>query len=153
MHSLAELIRFNESHAARELADFDQELFRQAQAKGGLDEPAYVSARDAARHAARDQGIDAALAKDRLDAIATLTCGPAWLIDPVNGDSDSGGCSTPAAVAGYPHVTVPAGHIRGLPVGLSFFGTAFSEPKLLQLASGFEAVSAARRRPEFARSA
>lgn len=78
-----------------------------------------------------------------------LTSGPAWLIDTVNGDLDTGGCSSPAAIAGYPHITVPAGLHRGLPIGLSFFGTAFSEPTLLRLASGFEHIASPRPHPKF----
>ena len=149
VRSLAELIRFNEAHAARELALFDQELLRQAQAKGNLDEAAYRAARETCLTAVRDGGIDAVLSENKLDAIVTLTSGPAWLIDPVNGDSDTGGCSSPAAVAGYPHITVPAGLYRGLPVGLSFFGAAFSEPTLIRLASGFEHAANARVAPQF----
>jgi amidase len=144
VHSLAELIRFNDAHADAELAEFDQELLRQAEAKGTLEDKAYRDARKASRSGARERGIDAALKEHRLDALVALTAGPAWLIDPINGDSDTGGCSAPAAVAGYPHITVPAGLFRGLPVGLSFFGTAFSEPTLLRLAAGFESVAAAR---------
>ncbi len=147
VHTLAELIRFNDAHAATELPLFDQELLRQADAKGGLDEAAYRDARAACLAATRSGGIDAVLARHHLDAIVALTAGPAWLIDPINGDSDSGGCSSPAAVAGYPHITVPAGLHRGLPVGLSFFGTAFSEPTLLKLASGFEHVARGRAVP------
>ena len=149
VHSLADVIRFNEAHAAREMPEFDQELLRQAEAKGGLDEREYIDAREACLIATRGRGIDAVLAEHHLDAIVTLTSGPAWLIDAVNGDSDTGGCSTPAAVAGYPHITVPAGMYRGLPVGLSFFGAAFSEPTLLRLASGFEHVANARAAPRF----
>ncbi|GAC1310579.1 MAG: amidase [Steroidobacteraceae bacterium] len=147
VHSLDELIRFNETHAAAELGYFDQELLRQANAKGGLDEAAYRSARDTCLKGTRTDGIDAVLKAHKLDALVTLTSGCAWLIDPINGDSDPGGCASPAAVAGYPHITVPAGLHRGLPVGLSFFGTAFSEPTLLKLASGFEHVTHARSVP------
>jgi amidase len=128
---------------------FDQELLRQAQAKGNLDEAAYRDARATCLTATRGGGIDAVLCEHSLDAIVTLTSGPAWLIDPVNGDSDTGGCSAPAAIAGYPHITVPAGLYRGLPVGLSFFGTAFSEPKLIKMASGFEHTANARAAPRF----
>jgi amidase len=149
VRSLADLIRFNEAHAAREMPLFDQELLRQAQAKGNLDEAAYRDARATCLTATRSGGIDAVLCEHGLDAIVTLTSGPAWLIDPVNGDSDTGGCSAPAAVAGYPHITVPAGLYRGLPVGLSFFGTAFSEPKLIKMASGFEHTANARAAPRF----
>jgi amidase len=153
VHSLEELIRFNDTHAAREMPWFDQELLRQALAKGGLDDAAYLEARKTCLAATRSQGIDAVLAQHRLDAIVTLTSGPACFIDPVNGDADTGGCSSPAAIAGYPHVTVPAGLYRGLPVGLSFFGTAFSEPTLLRVASGFEYVSGGYQRPRFAAQA
>lgn len=144
VRSLDSLIAFNEAHAAEELALFDQELLRKAQEKGGLEEKAYQDARAACLAATRTQGIDAVLAQHRLDALVTLTQGPAWLIDPVNGDLDTGGCSSPPAIAGYPHITVPAGLYRGLPIGLSFFGTAFSEGALIKLASGFEHVAAAR---------
>jgi amidase len=152
VRSLADLIRFNEAQASRELRLFDQELLRQAQAKGSLDEAAYRDARSACLTATRSGGIDAALGEHGLDAIVTLTSGPAWLIDSVNGDSDTGGCSSPAAVAGYPHITVPAGLYRGLPVGLSFFGAAFSEPKLIRLASGFEHTANARVGPRYLRT-
>jgi amidase len=148
VRSLDELIRFN-TRSARESALFDQELLRQAAAKGGLDEPAYAAARAACLETTRTQGIDAVLAEHRLDAIVSLTAGPAWLIDEIDGDADSGGCSSPAAIAGYPHITVPAGLHRGLPVGLSFFGSAFSEPTLIRLASGFERVAGARVAPRF----
>jgi amidase len=149
VRSLADLIRFNDSHAARELPLFDQELLRQAQAKGGLDEAAYRDARETCLTATRSGGIDAVLSEHHLDAIVTLTSGPAWLIDPVNGDSDTGGCSSPAAVAGYPHITVPAGLHRGLPIGLSFFAAPFSEPTLIKLASGFEHTVGGRVTPRF----
>jgi len=149
VRTLADLIRFNEAHAAQEMPVFDQELLRQAQAKGSLDEAAYQGARETCLTATRSGGIDAVLCEHNLDAIVSLTSGPAWLIDSVNGDADSGGCSSPAAVAGYPHITVPAGLYRGLPVGLSFFGAAFSEPKLIKLASGFENTAKGRAVPRF----
>jgi amidase len=147
VRSLAALIRFNEAHKDTEMPLFDQELLRQAQAKGPLTEKAYQDARAACLKATRSQGIDAVVAEHKLDAMVTLTSGPAWLIDTVNGDSDTGGCSSPAAIAGYPHITVPAGLYRGLPIGLSFFGTAFSEPTLIKLGSGYEAVANGRRPP------
>jgi amidase len=153
VRSLEELIRFNDAQAAREMPIFDQELFHQAQAKGGLGDAAYHKARETCLAATRSGGIDAVLAKHKLDAIVALTSGPAWLIDDINGDSDTGGCSSPAAIAGYPHITVPAGLYRGLPIGLSFFGTAFSEPVLLRLASGFEQVAKGRVTPKFSASA
>ena len=148
VRSLEDLIRFNESNSA-ELASFDQELLRRANAKGSLDEAAYKEARATCLNATRVGGIDAVLAEQRLDAIVTLTSGTAWLIDALNGDSDVGSCSSPAAIAGYPHISVPAGLHRGLPVGLSFFGTAFSEPTLLRLASGFEHIAKGRTAPRF----
>jgi amidase len=147
VRSLSALIRFNEAHKDTEMPLFDQELLRQAQAKGPLTEKAYRDARAACLKATRSNGIDAVLAQHKLDAMVTLTSGPAWLIDTVNGDSDTGGCSSPAAIAGYPHITVPAGLFRGLPVGLSFFGAAFSEPTLIKLGSGFEAVAHGRTPP------
>jgi amidase len=149
VRSLADLIRFNETHAPQEMPLFDQELLRQAQAKGTLDETAYQDARAACLTATRGGGIDAVLCEHRLDAMVTLTSGPAWLIDSVNGDSDTGGCSSPAAIAGYPHITVPAGLYRGLPIGLSFFGTAFSEPTLIKLAAGYEHAAGARAVPRY----
>jgi amidase len=150
VRTLADLIRFNESHAAAELPLFDQELLRMAEATTGLAAPAYRKALALCRRASRADGIDRLIREHRLDAIVTLTNGPAGLIDPINGDYDTGGCSSPAAIAGYPHVTVPAGLRDGLPVGLSFFGPAFSEGRLLRLASGFEAVAQGRTSPTFA---
>jgi amidase len=150
--TLDALIRFNTEHAARELPYFDQELLRESAAKGDLGETAYLTARAACLAATRANGIDAVLAEHNLDALVSLTAGPAWLIDHVNGDGDSGGCSSPAAVAGYPHVTVPAGEYKGLPIGLSFFGTAFSEPLLIRLASGYEHVAGPRSMPRYAPS-
>jgi amidase len=147
VRSLAALIRFNEAHKETEMPLFDQELLRQAEAKGPLTEKAYKDARAACLKATRSNGIDAVLAQHKLDAMVSLTAGPAWLIDTVNGDSDSGGCSSPAAIAGYPHITVPAGLFRGLPIGLSFFGAAFSEATLIKLGSGFEAVAHGRTPP------
>ena len=147
VRSLSALIRFNEAHKDTEMPLFDQELLRQAEAKGPLTEKAYKDARAACLKATRSNGIDAVLAEHKLDAMVALTSGPAWLIDTVNGDSDTGGCSSPAAIAGYPHITVPAGLFRGLPIGLSFFGAAFSEPTLIKLGSGFEAVSHGRTPP------
>lgn len=121
------------------LALFGQEWFDAAQAKGPLDNPAYRQALATGRRYARTCGIDARQRKHRLDAIIAPTGGPAWLIDPVNGDGNGGGCGAhsatlPAAVAGYPHVTVPMGLVSGLPVGLSFFGGAWQDAKLLALA-------------------
>jgi amidase len=147
--TLADLISFNEKNRDREMPYFEQELFIQAEAKGPLTEKKYLKARADCLLLSRDQGIDAVLQKHKLDALVSLTNGPAWLIDFVNGDYDTGGCSTPAAVAGYPHVTVPAGLFRGVPVGLSFFGTAHQEGPLLKLAYSYEQLTKARKKPSF----
>ncbi|MCX7604333.1 MAG: amidase [Bryobacteraceae bacterium] len=145
--SLEQLIEFNEKNREKEMPWFGQETFIEAQKKGPLTEAAYLEARQKCLRLARAEGIDAVMEQHRLDALVTLTGGPAWFIDWVNGDAGSGGCSQPAAVAGYPHVTVPAGFLRGLPVGLSFFGRAWSEPRLLQLAYAYEQLTRARRDP------
>jgi amidase len=148
-HSLADLIAFNDKNRSREMPWFEQEIFVQAEEKGPLTDKEYLNARQACLRLARQEGIDAVLEKDKLDAIVSLTSSPACLIDWVNGDADSSGCSTPAAVAGYPHITVPAGLFDGLPVGLSFFGTAWSEPVLLRLAYAYEQETKARQKPRF----
>jgi amidase len=143
--TLEKLIAFNQLHRREEMSYFDQEIFVEAQKRGNLNDVAYLSALSANHRLARAEGIDAVLKKHRVDAIVAPTAGPAWLIDWVTGDHDTGGCSTPAAVAGYPHITVPAGFVHGLPVGISFFGTAWSEPVLLRLAFACEQASTARR--------
>jgi amidase len=148
--SLAELIDFNREHADVELVHFGQELFEKAVEKGPLTEPAYAQALAACGHLARAEGLDAALATHDLDAIVAPTGGPAWLTDHVNGDHDSGGNSSPAAVAGYPNVTVPMGLVSGLPIGLSFLGPPWSEPLLVGLAAAFEQATGPRARPGFA---
>jgi amidase len=147
------LIEWNQAHADAEMPLFGQELFIDAEKKGSLTTPAYRKARDACIRLSRKEGIDATMSKHRLDAIVAPTQGPAWLIDWVNGDSSSGGCSTAAAVSGYPHVTVPMGQVRGLPVGFSFFGRAWSEARLLGLAYAFEQATHARKPPTYAASA
>jgi amidase len=126
---------------------FEQELFEKAQNKGPLTDAAYRKALAMNRRLSRAEGIDAVLKRHRVDAIVAPTAGPAWMIDTVNGDHDTGGCSTPAAVAGYPHITVPAGFVRGLPVGVSFFGGAWTEPGLLKLAYAFEQATRQRKKP------
>jgi amidase len=146
--SLKELIAFNERNRAREMPFFEQELLIQSEAKGPLTDARYLKTRDDCLRLSRKEGIDAVLAKYRLDALVSLTSGPAWYIDTINGDHDTGGCTTPAAVAGYPHVTVPAGFYRGLPMGLSFFGAAWSEGILLKLAYSWEQMMQARRKPD-----
>jgi amidase len=147
--TLADLIAFNEKNRAKEMPYFDQELFIQAEAKGPLTDAKYLKARADCLRLSREEGIDAVIKKHKLDAIVSITNGPAWLIDLANGDYDTGGCSTPAAVAGYPHITVPAGLFRGLPVGLSFFGTANQEGPLIKLAYDFERVAKARKKPTY----
>jgi amidase len=147
--SLAEAIAFNEQHAAEEMPYFGQELFRKAEAKGPLTDQEYVDALAKCGELAREKGIDAVMDKHRLDAVLAPTGGPAWVTDCVNGDHFGGGCSTLPAVAGYPHITVPAGLIRGLPVGVSFFGRAWSEPVLIRIAFAYEQATRHRRPPRF----
>jgi amidase len=150
--TLKDLIAYNEKNRDREMPFFAQELFIQSEAKGPLTDAAYLKARADCVRLSRQDGIDALLAKQKLDAIVTLTSGPAWFTDHVNGDRDTGGCTTPAAVAGYPHITVPAGFYSGLPIGLSFFSTAWSEPTLFKLAYAWERQMNARRKPSFSPS-
>jgi amidase len=147
--TLEKLIDFNDKHRDEEMPHFEQEIMLQSQKKGPLTDPAYRRALTKCQRLSRAEGIDAVLKKYNVDAIVAPTAGPAWLTDWVNGDHDIGGCSTPAAVAGYAHITVPAGLIHGLPVGLSFFGGAWSEPTLLKFAFAFEQASNARKPPRF----
>ncbi len=149
MKTLADVIAFNEAHRDQEMPYFGQELFLKAQDKGPLTDLAYVEALTHDRRLATVEGIDAVMDKEKLDAIVAPTGGPAWVTDLVDGDHFSGGLSTPPAVAGYPHVTVPAGHVFGLPVGLSFTGRPWSEPTLLKLAYAFEQATRHRRPPRF----
>jgi len=148
--TLADIIRFNEEHAELEMPYFGQEIFLKAEEKGDLTTPEYREALALCRRTSRDEGIDAVMDQHRLDAIVAPTGGPAWVTDLVNGDHFGGGSSSFAAVAGYPNITVPAGFVHGLPVGLSFFGKAWSEPTLLGLAFAFEQATRARRPPTFA---
>ncbi len=150
--TLEALIAFNEREAEREMPYFGQELFVRAQATTGLDAKEYLEALATCRRIARVEGIDATMTKHRLDAIVAPTGGPAWTIDLVNGDHFTGGSSTFAAVAGYPAVTVPAGWVRGLPVGLTFCGRAWSEPTLIRLAFAFEQATSHRKPPRFVRT-
>ena len=143
------LIAFNRANAAREMPHFGQELFEQAAAKGGLNDPEYIAARTRARRLAGPQGIDVALKGQRLDALIAPTTGPAWVTDPVHGDSFPGGSYGAAAVAGYPSLSVPMGSSNGLPLGLLFMGTAWSEPRLIELGYAFEQASKARKAPRF----
>jgi len=147
--SLKELIEFNERNREREMPYFGQEIFTKAQAKGPLTSKAYLAALAKNHRLSRAGGIDAAMNKNRLDALVAPTGGPPWTTDLVNGDHFSGGSSTPAAVAGYPNINVPAGYIYDLPVGISFFGRAYSEPVLIKLAYAFEQATKHRRPPQF----
>lgn len=128
---------------------FGQEVFLKAEEKGPLTSKEYLDALEASKRLARAEGIDAVMDKHHLDALVAPTGGPAWITDLVNGDHGAGGCSTPAAVAGYPHITVPAGFLLGLPVGISFFGRAWSEPTLIKVAYAFEQATRHRRPPRF----
>ena len=153
VHTLADLIAFNNRERAREMPYFGQELLLNAQKRGPLTSPAYRAAQAKCRRLAREQGIDLVLRKDHLDAIVAPTGSPAWTTDLVNGDHFTGASSTPAAVAGYPSITVPAGEVFGLPVGISFIGTARSEAKLIGLAYAYEQASKHRRPPRLAEHA
>jgi amidase len=147
--SVGDLVAFNAAHASQELQWFGQEYFVQAAAKGSLETPAYREALATCRRLSRDEGIDAALKAHGLDALVAITGGPAWLTDLVNGDASTGTCSTPAAVAGYPHLTVPAGALHGLPIGISFFAGAYSEAMLLRCGYAYEQATKRRERPRF----
>jgi amidase len=147
--TLAELIQFNEKNKDKEMPYFGQELLTRAQDKGPLTMPAYRKALATCRQLARTEGIDAYMTRHKLDAILAPSNGPAWITDFVNGDHYTGGSSSPAAVAGYPSVTVPTGFVFGLPVGLSFIGRAWSEAKLLRVAYAFEQATKARKIPGF----
>jgi amidase len=149
VHSLKELIAFNEKNREREMPFFGQDLFIKSEAKGPLTSPKYLAALRKNHLLSRTRGIDFTIRKHRLDALVAPTGGPAWPTDWINGDHFSGGYSSASAVAGYPHITVPAGFVSGLPVGMSFFGPAWSEPKLLRFAFAFEQATNQRRPPEF----
>jgi amidase len=149
MHSLQELIDFNLKNKERELAFFGQEEFEKAQSRGPLTEQAYLEALDRCRRRSRAEGIDAVMEKYKLDAILGPSGGPAGTTDAVYGDRDVGGSSSAAAVAGYPNITVPAGHVMGLPVGISFFGRAYSEALLLKIAFAYEQGTRHRVAPKF----
>ena len=147
--NMAELIAFNRAHAASELPYFGQQYLEQAETKGGLDSQIYRDALANNRRYAREEGIDQVMREHQLDALVAPTGGPAWLTDFINGDHFGGSFSSPAAVAGYPHITVPAGYVHGLPVGLSFVGAAYSEAPLIGMAYAFEQATLHRRAPQF----
>ena len=150
IRDLDDLIAFNRSRAAEVMPWFGQELFEMAATKGGLDDEAYLKARALCASASRERGIDAALERDRLDAILAPSGSPAWKTDHVLGDHYIGGsCTSLPAAAGYPHLTLPSGFIHRLPVGLSIFGAAYSEARLVEIALAFEAATNIRRPPLF----
>lgn len=147
--SLKDVIDFNEKNKTKEMPYFGQDLFVKAEEKGPLTTKEYVDALANNRKLTRAQGIDLVMEKSKLDALVAPTGGPAWLTDLINGDHSGGGSSNTAAVAGYPNITVPAGYLYGLPVGISFFGRAWSEPTLLKIACAFEQLTQARQKPLF----
>ena len=155
VHTLADLIAFDDAHAAEEMPWFGQEIFEQAEARGPLTDPAYRDALAKAKRLSGPEGIDAALQSQHLDALLAPSWGPAFMTDPVlgdhvvSGDPTIGGPSQPAAVAGYPSITLPAGWAHGLPVGIVLFGTKWSEPTLIAIAYGFEQHTHAWQAPKF----
>ncbi len=149
VRSLKDIIEFNDRNRSKEMPYFGQDLFVKAESKGPLTEKAYLDALAKNHQLARAEGIDAVMDKNHLDALVGPTGGPAWLTDLVNGDHSAGGSSNSAAVAGYPNINVTAGYISGLPVGISFFGRAWSEPALIKIAYSFEQATKARQAPRF----
>ena len=149
--TLADLIKFNEDNREREMPYFGQEIFLQAEKKGNLQTRAYRLALQKSKTLTQAQGIDAVMTKDKLDAVVAPSNAPAWMTDLINGDCGSGyiSSSSLAAVAGYPSITVPAGILKELPIGISFFGRAFSEPTLIKIAYAFEQATKARKMPRF----
>jgi amidase len=149
VHSLKEIIEFNRKNRKKEMPYFGQELFLRAEELGPLTSTEYLEALERNRLLSRKEGIDAVMDKHKLDALVAPTAGPAWVTDLVHGGGGTGGSSSAAAVAGYPNITVPAGHVFGLPVGVSFFGRAWTEPTLLKLAYAFEQATNHRKPPRF----
>jgi amidase len=149
VHSLKEVIAFNEQNKDKEMPYFGQDRFIKAEAKGPLTDKEYLDALEKCRRMTRAEGIDAVMDKHKLDALVAPSEGPAWLTDLVNGDHGLASSTTAAAVAGYPSITVPAGFVQGLPVGISFFGRAWSEPTLIKLAYAFEQATKVRKPPRF----
>ena len=149
VHSLKDIIDFNIKNAAEEMPYFKQETFLKAEGKGPLTDKEYLDALKANHRLTREEGIDKVMDKFNLDALVSPTNSPAWMTDLINGDHFLGGSSQLAAVAGYPHITVPSGFIFGLPIGISFYGRAWSEPVLLKIAYGFEQATKVRKPPRF----
>ena len=149
IHSLKEIIEFNDKNRDKEMPYFGQDLFIKAEAKGPLTDKKYLQALSKNHLLTRRHGIDFAMRKNRLDALIAPTGGPAWPTDWINGDHFTGGYSSASAVSGYPHITVPAGYVFGLPFGISFFAESFSEPKLIKYAYAFEQATRIRQTPKF----
>jgi len=151
VHSLEDVIKFNEENSDQVMPYFGQERMLAAHEKGSLKDRKYKAALAKNLRLARKQGIDATMKKYKLDAIVVPSGGPAWTIDLANGDAPNWDMesTSPAAVAGYPHITVPAGYVFGLPVGFSFFSSAWQEPALIKLAYAFEQATQFRRQPRF----
>jgi len=149
VRTLSDIIAFNEANREREMPFFLQDTMEKAQKKGPLTEKAYVKALEKCRKLSRKKGLDAVMEKHRLEAIVAPTGSPPWLTDLVNGDHFLGASSTPAAVSGYPSITVPAGYAFGLPVGITFIGRAWGEGSLIRLTYAFEQASKVRRPPRF----
>ncbi|NOT48617.1 MAG: amidase, partial [Acidobacteria bacterium] len=149
--TLNDLIKFNNDNAAKEMPYFKQSLFEMCAKKGPLSEKEYLDALTTSRKYTREEGIDEVVDKNKLDAIVGPANAPTWMIDTVNGDCGSAyiGTSSLAAAAGYPNITVPAGFVHDLPIGISFFGKAYTEPTLIRLAYSFEQTTKARRAPKF----
>ena len=149
VHSLTDLIEFNKKNADTELKWFGQEIFETAEKTTGLEDPVYLEALKNSKKLTREEGIDKLMDEHQLDALIAPTNGPAWKIDWVNGDHFGGGSSDVAAISGYPNITVPVGYVHGLPVGISFFGRAWSEATLIKLAFAFEQATKHRKAPGF----
>jgi amidase len=152
VHSLSDIIKFNERNRAKEMPFFGQGSMLKSEARGPLTDKAYKDALATNQRLTRQEGIDAVMDKHQLDALFAPTTGPAWLTDHVSGDPDAGYSSSLAAVAGYPNINVPAGFIFDMPVGVSFFGRGWSEPVLIRIAYAFEQATSFRKPPRFLKS-
>ena len=149
VHSLKEIIEFNKNNREKEMPYFGQDIMEKCEARGPLTDKAYLDALAKSHRLARTEGIDTVMDKHHVDALVAPTAAPSWITDLIDGDHDTGGSSSPAAVAGYPNINVPAGFIFGMPVGISFFGRAWSEPKLIAIAFAFEQATHHRQPPKF----